>query len=146
MQIDGPEGIRQADSDPLTGLSLGADIATGVDLLGKDITDLQDDVSIDDNNTIHGTLMYLDDYTGFSGDAAEQKGHYLAVKATAVEGAVITAEIIGGTHGPVTLDDDGILIARLTNVRAQKLRFTATLNGASDTYVYSLSGLVLEAE
>ena len=143
MQAYRPECLREADSDPLTGLSLSADIAAGVDLLGKSVSDLQSGVSIDVNNKVSGTLAYIDDYTGFSGDTAEQTGHYLAVKATAGSGAVITAQLIGGTHGPVTLDDDGILIVRITDVRRQKLAFTATIGSASDTIVYSLTGLTL---
>ena len=117
-----------------------------MDLLGKDITDLQSNVSVGVNGIISGTLLYLDDYTGFSGDTAEQSGHYLAVKATATEGATITAELIGGNHGPVTLDSDGILIARITDTKKQKLRFTATVSGKTDTIIYSLKGLTLEAE
>ena len=117
-----------------------------MDLLGKDITDLQSNVSVGANGIISGTLLYLDDYTGFSGDPAEQVGNYLAVKATAADGATIEAELIGGVHGPVTLDSDGILIARITNPKKQKLRFTATVSGKSDTIIYSLKGLTLEAE
>ena len=116
-----------------------------MDLLGKDVTDLQSDVSIDVNNKITGTLAYVDDYTGFSGDPAEQAGHFIAVHATAGTGAVITAQVIGGDHGPVTLDEDGILIARIKNA-AQKLKFTATVGTVTDELVYSLSGLTLEPE
>lgn len=145
MQAGCTEGVRDADSDPLTGLSLSADIETGVDLLGKDVTDLQGEVSIDVNNRITGTLAYIDDYTGFSGDPAEQVGHYIAVKATAGTGAVITAQVIGGDHGPVTLDEDGILIARIKNTR-QKLKFTATVGNVTDELVYTLDGLTLAEE
>ena len=123
-------------------LALSADIGPAVDLLGKVVGDLQEDVSIE-GTAITGTLKAVTGYTGFSGDPEEQSGHYLAVKATAVEGAVITAELIGGTHGEVTLDPDGILIARITGT-TQKLRFTATTDEGAQTIVWSLTGLTLE--
>ena len=81
-------------------------------------------------------------WTAFSGDPAEQSGNYIAVKATAVEGAVITAQVIGGDHGPVTLDEDGILIARIKN-NSQKLQFRATTDGGIQTITYDLKGLTL---
>ena len=105
---------------------------------------MQSGVTISDG-AITGTLKYVTGYTGFSGAAAEQEGNYLAVKATATDGAVITAEVIGGDHGPVTLDDDGILIARIKNT-GQALRFRATTEAGTQTIVYSLSGLTLLEE
>ena len=81
-------------------------------------------------------------WTAFSGDPAEQSGNYIAVKATAVEGATITAQVIGGDHGPVTLDEDGILIARIKN-NSQKLQFRATTDGGIQTITYDLKGLTL---
>ena len=67
------------------------------------------------------------------------------MKATAVEGAVITAQVIGGDHGPVTLDDDGILIARIKN-NSQDLEFKAITADGVQTIRYDLSGLTLEEE
>jgi len=116
-----------------------------VDLLGKDVTDLQTGIEISDDHKITGTLKYVEGYTGFSGDPAEQSGNYLVVRASAVEGAVITAEIIGGDHGPVTLDEDGILIARIKNT-SQKLQFNAVTAAGIQTITYSLSGLTLQEE
>ena len=81
-------------------------------------------------------------WTAFSGDPAEQSGNYIAVKATAVDGAVITAQVIGGDHGPVTLDEDGILIARIKNV-GQDLQFKAITADGVQTITYDLSGLTL---
>ena len=125
-------------------MSLSADIETSVDLLGKIVTDLQDEVTVSDGK-ISGTLHYLDDYTGFSGDPAEQKGNYLAVVCTADEGDTIKAELIGGVHGPVTLDPDGILIVRITNKDTQKLKYTAIgTDGTTEEHVFDLSGLTLE--
>ena len=127
-------------------MSLSADIETSVDLLGKIVTDLQDEVTVS-GDTISGTLLYVDDYTGFSGDPAEQAGNYLAVKCTADEGDTITLDLIGGIHGPVTLDDDGICIIRITNKDTQKLKYTATsADGSTETRIWNLDGLTLTPE
>ena len=127
-------------------MSLSSDIDDETSLLGKYVTDLQEDVEIA-GGVITGALHYVTEYTGFSGDPAEQEGNYLAVVCEASEGDTITAELIGGQHGPVTLDPDGILIARITDPATQKLRFTATgTDGTTETKEYSLSGLTLEEE
>lgn len=125
-------------------MSLSADISSSVDLLGKIITDLQEDVAVS-GNAVTGTLHYLDDYTGFSGDVEEQSGNYLAVKCTANEGDTIVLDLIGGRHGPVTLDNDGICIIRISDKDSQKLKYTATgADGSTETQIFDLSGLVLE--
>lgn len=127
-------------------MSLSADIATSVDLLGKIVTDLQDEVSVS-GDTISGTLLYVDDYTGFSGDSAEQVGHYLVVKCTADEGDTIVLDLIGGVHGPVTLDSDGICVIRITDTANQMLKYTATgADGSTETKLYKLTGLTLAPE
>ena len=124
-------------------MSLSADIETSVDLLGKIVTDLQDEVTVS-GDTISGTLLYVDDYTGFSGDPTEQAGNYLVVKCTADEGDTITLDLIGGIHGPVTLDDDGICIIRITDKDTQKLKYTATgADGSTETKIWNLTGLTL---
>ena len=53
-------------------------IPDGVSLLGKELSDLQSGVSVG-QDAIAGTLKYVTGYTGFSGDPAEQEGHYLAL-------------------------------------------------------------------
>ena len=111
-------------------------------MLGKSVTDLQSDIEISDDYKISGTLKKITGWTAFSGDPAEQSGNYIAVKATAVEGATITAQVIGGDHGPVTLDEDGILIARIKNI-GQDLEFCATTETGAQRIRYDLSGLTL---
>lgn len=100
-----------------------------------------DGVAIADGEAT-GTLKYVDDYTGFSGDVSEQSGNYLVLIAESVEGATITAELTGGIHGPVTLDDDGILIARITD-SVTAVTFTTTKGTDSKTTVIDLTGLTL---
>ena len=115
------------------------------DLFGKSAEDLQTDVAVG-RSAVTGTLNHIDDYTGFSSNAAEQEGHYLVLHAEAdesVENPIITAEVIGGDHGPVTLDNDGILVTRIKNV-AQKIKFTVTADGYEPTTkTFSLAGLIL---
>ena len=145
MQAAGSEGVCEDDGVPFLSLTLAADIASDTDLLGKVVSDLQTGIEVGEDNKITGTLKYVTGYTEFSGDAAEQSGNYLAVHATADEGAIIKAEIIGGDHGEVTLDEDGILIARIKN-NLQALRFSATTSAGTQTIIYDLSGLTLNEE
>ena len=84
-------------------------------------------------------------YTGYSGSAELQSGHYLALHATAEAGATITVELVGGTSGPVTLDTDGISIGRVTSTE-QSVRFVASLNGMTQTKTFALSDLTLAEE
>jgi VCBS repeat-containing protein len=80
-------------------------------------------------------------YQAFSGD--EQNGNFIAVHADVDDDAVVTAEVVNGVHGPVTLDASRVVIFRITNKDTQKLKFVATKNGDSTTYEFDLSGLTL---
>ena len=115
------------------------------DLLGKYVDDLQTGVAVS-GTAVTGTLNYVDGYTGFSGDVSEQSGHYLVLHADVEDGTTVTAEIIGGDHGPVTLDPDGILISRIKNV-SQKIKFTASSDGCDDNVqTFTLTSMILEPE
>ena len=110
-------------------------------LYGKDASDLQSGIEIN-NGVISGTLKYISDYSAaFSGD--EASGHYIALKFAADGAESITVQVIGGLHGPSTLDEDGIVVARITSV-SQQLKVVATESGISTTTFYSLNGLILE--
>lgn len=85
----------------------------------------------------------MTDYTGFSGDPAEQVGNYIVLHATAENGATIQAKLDGGTSGWVTLDSDGILIAHLHD-NSVTIRFRATKNDVTEEKVLSLFGVVKE--
>lgn len=58
---------------------------------------------------------------------------------------MITVEIDGGHHGPVTLDSDGIIILRLEDPH-QGVKVTTTVGGASASNYYSLYDLMFEEE
>jgi hypothetical protein len=113
----------------LISLSVDTDGLTGAGaLLGKSVGDLQADIEIE-NGELSGTSLYVTGYTGFSGDVSEQSGNYLALHASStVQGATLTAQLVGGIHGPVTLDGDGIVIFRL-NENATAVKFTASKDG-----------------
>ena len=112
-----------------------------IDLLGKSASDLMDDVAISDGKAT-GTLKYVTGYTGFSGDESEQSGNYIVLIAESDAGATITAEVVGGLHGAVTLDSDGILIARLTE-NATGIKFVTTKGTDSKTVVIDTTDLTL---
>lgn len=120
-------------------------VASDVDLLGKTAGELQEDLVVG-SNAITGRSKYVTGYTGFSSKTAEQHGNYIGLKATAnLDGAVITCELIGGTKGPVTLDEDGMIVLKIAN-NTQSVRFIATKDNTSKTYNFALTDLVLEEE
>lgn len=115
---------------------------------------MQSGVSVD-NREITGTLKYVTDYTGFSGDPALQSGNYLALKFTPVdEDDVISVELLGGTTGhPVTLDEDLNMVLRISDPKKQRIRVTTVHEVDASTHAtitssetYYLHQLVLEAE
>ena len=114
-------------------------------MLGKVVGDLQSNISVG-TDSISGTLKYVSDYTGFSGNVSEQSGNYLALHcATTPDADSITVELINGTVGhPVALDSDGIIVLRITNPNTQSIQVVATKGGMKLRKNYSLSSLVLE--
>ena len=84
-------------------------------MLGKYVTDLQEDVTIG-SDAICGTLHYVTGYTGFSGDPEEQEGNYLALHFEDDDATSISVKVIGSDYGPVTLDEDGLLVVRIRDV------------------------------
>ena len=125
-------------------LSASADIDESVDLLGKSVSDLQEDITISKDGVISGRLKAVTGYTGFSGDSELQSGHYLALKLDAVgDEDAVKVEIIGGTSGEVTLDSDRIWIGYIRN-KQQQIKVTATKAGhPTITKIYTLDGLTL---
>ena len=108
------------------------------------MTDLQSDIKID-GSMISGELKYVTEYTGFSGNPAEQQGNYIALHAeTDFNEDEITLELINGTVGhPVTLDSDGLMVVRITDTETQKIRIVATKGSRTRVKLYDLSGLSL---
>ena len=113
-------------------------------LFGKAVNELQSDVVVADDE-VTGTLKYVNGYVDFSSNTSEQEGNYLALKVDAdSEDAVV--ELVGGTKGPVALDDDMNIVLLIKNKDTQSIKVTTTHNEESITKTYGLSGLTLETE
>ena len=125
------------------GLKVEAVTDDSIDLLGKVASDLQANITFGEKG-ISGTSHYVTGYTGFSSKPSEQKGNYIALKATSKDGATITGQLIGGTKGAVTLDSDGIIIFIL-NPNASAVKFVATKGNEKYVVEYPLN-LTVEAE
>ena len=121
---------------PTTELTVDTDVSASEDLFGKTIDDLQTGVTISENS-ITGTLKFVDDYTGFSSDPAMQSGNYLVIHCTVNDSTPITVEVVGGTSGPRQLDADGIIVLRIADKDTQSVRVVA----GSVTKTYSLTEL-----
>lgn len=106
---------------------------------------MQTSVEVGDDE-ITGTLKYVSDYTGFSGDPDLQKGNFLALKCDSDEGATITVELVGGHSGAVTLDDDKNIVIRIENKATQSVKVVASKDGDSITKTFGLTGLTLEED
>ena len=115
-------------------------------LFGKTVNELQSDVVVSDDE-VTGTLKYVDGYVDFSSNVSEQSGNYLALKIEAEPAEAETVvELVGGTKGPVTLDDDMNIVLLIKNKDTQSIKVTNTHNEESVTKTYGLSGLTLETE
>ena len=122
-------------------LSLDVSPITGdKDLFGKTASQLQSDIVVGDDS-ITGTLLYVDDYTGFSGDPSLQSGNYIALHAeTNVSGATIVVTLTN----PVTLDPDGDVVLRVRDKSTQTITVVASKEGYENvTKTFSLDELVV---
>ena len=115
-------------------------------LFGKAVNELQSDMVVADDE-VTGTLKYVNGYVDFSSNVSEQSGNYLALKIEAEPAEAETVvELVGGTKGPVALDDDMNIVLLIKNKDTQSIKVTTTHNGESITKIYGLSGLTLETE
>ena len=133
--------ILRPSPAPTTELTVDTDVSASEDLFGKTIDDLQTGVTIGEDS-ITGTLKFVDDYTGISSDPAMQSGNYLVIHCTVNDSTPITVEVVGGTSGPRTLDADGIIVLRIADKDTQSVRVVA----GTVTKTYSLTGLTCLSE
>lgn len=118
---------------------------------GKKVSDLQDDVVINTDRKIDGTLHYVTGYTEFNSvELTEQEGNYLALDFSDnwlgdTDPTTFTVELKGGKKGPVTLTDgDAFCVFRVTNPNTQSIKVVSTDSTGTTTVEYSLKGLTLE--
>lgn len=125
----------------MRGLTIDADIASDENLFGLKVGDLQSDIVIG-NNTITGTLKYVDDYSSaFSRE--EASGNYIAIHAEVpgVDDVTITVTVTN----PSTLDSDGICVCRIRDKSTQTITVVASKEGyESVSKVFTLTGLTCE--
>ena len=94
-----------------------------------------------------GTLKYVNGYVDFSSNTSEQSGNYLALKIEAEPAEAETVvELVGGTKGPVALDDDMNIVLLIKNKDTQSIKVTVDNGENSTTKTYGLIGLTLETE
>ena len=68
------------------------------------------------------------------------------MKFEADEGATTTVEIVGGTKGPVTLDEDMNWVGLIKSNSTQSIKVVTTKDDQSTTKEYGLTGLTLEPD
>ena len=92
-------------------------------------------------------MKHVTGYTGFSSNTSEQEGNYLALKIEAEPAEAETVvELVGGTKGPVALDDDMNIVLLIKNKDTQSIKVTVDNGENSTTKTYGLIGLTLETE
>lgn len=90
-------GVVLDDEDTITGkFSLSFDIDPEEDLLGKTVSDLQENIKYNSiNGELTGTLHYVTDFTDFSLDTEKQEGNYLAFRCDISDSSEIVIFEIG---------------------------------------------------
>ena len=83
-------------------------------------------------------------FTDFSSESTEQEGNYLALKFDYPEGATTTVEIVGGTKGPVALDEDKNWVGLIKSNSTQSIKVVTIKSDESVEKTYNLTGLTLE--
>lgn len=115
-------------------------------VFGKNVSDLQEDVTIT-GNQVTGTLHYVTEYTGFSGDPDLQEGNYLALSFAADPSTDdIYVELVNALYspGPQKLDADKDMCIRITDKDKQYLIVTAYKGGEQSRRTIKLDQLTLE--
>ena len=118
------------------------------DLFGKKAADLQSNIVVNDNAmTISGTLKHVTGYTGFSSNANEQSGNYIALNVDPASGfpESMTAEVKNGTASPKNISaSDHKVVLKIKDASTQGIIIKATNKGVKVTKEYKLTGLTLQ--
>lgn len=111
---------------------------------GMTADDLQETLAVNsDTKTITGSVKYVENYTGFSDNASDQVGNFIALEYLVdPDDASMTVELVGGTAGSCKFEN-GKVVCRITNKDTQSIKFSATKATENNTVIYSLAGLTL---
>lgn len=134
------------EKNDLLGMTVDFSISDSTSLLGKYDYELQENVKVV-GNKITGTILKVEDYTGFSGNEEEQSGNYIAMHCTVPDVASATINFISKSGKKYLVDpSDGLIVIRLTS-KPTKFRFEISKTGVPTVEKeFDASGLVLEKE
>lgn len=136
------DAIAKKDSDEyVVGFALDTTIASDYDLLGKVVSDLQEDVVIGDE-FIKGTLHYIENWEAFGDDTND--GWFIAVHVTLDEGTAALPGLSVKINGAELDPSDYIFIGHVKN---QEGHINLTVSATDKTPVtkqYTLKYLTYE--
>lgn len=135
------EAVNGEQPTPTVYAKVDFNIAADEDLLGKVVADLQKDVTVSEDS-IDGELLYVEDYTEFSGDPELQEGNYLALHVDTNSTEDVYVELVNGISGPVKLDSDRIIILRVVDASTQSIKVTT----GDLVAAYSFGELILDTK
>lgn len=102
---------------------------------------MQENIVIGED-TISGTLKYVSDYTGFSGNPELQSGHYIALHIDVPDVEDVTIQVT--LTGTATLDEDRTIVLYIADQSTQTITVVASKEGyESVTKTFALTGLTL---
>lgn len=135
--------IVDKEVNPLDKLAVDFDIAADTDLLGKFVTDLQENMAIS-GDAITGTSKWVTGYTGFSSKTSEQKGNYIALHVS-IPGMTIGQDGLSIKVNNSALDSDGLIVL-IFKGNANPITVVATKGDYSKTLTLDKSGVTLQPE
>lgn len=125
-------------------------------MFGKEVSELQTGVAVA-NGAITGELYYVEGYTGFSSNPAQQDGNFLALDFADNTFTGLTSVKVGlvptYVSGEAVNDDSGLVeiinddtkdgVFKITN-GSQIFKIVSTDGTRTNTQTFSLSGLTLD--
>lgn len=115
-------------------------------VLGKSVSDLQTNVSFDNiHGTVSGELKYVDDYTGYSEDEAEQVGNYVVIAIDTSETGVTYKALLGTDGVEKTFSANKDCVLRVSTAK-QLLLITATKDGRPTVEKSFVTNFTLDEE
>lgn len=125
----------------MIGLVVDTTIDAAENLYGKVVSDLQEDIEVNSNDTITGTLKYVSSYDGWSSGA---KGNFIALHFSATHADSLQVKMVPSEYGLdwQTLDSDGLCVFQVHD-NAQTIGIKATYGSVVEERYYRLEGLTL---